>query len=291
MKATINIDNGRKTLAAVIEGDVHIINDTHPNFDRVYEQVFEEQTLSDTAILDLFDLAREVTRRFESLSERVTVAGGTIYLDGDPVDNALTAQVKRFMDEGLDFMPLVHFFEKVMTNPSEHSRDQLFEWLARHRFAITPTGDFVAYKGVVPGTDDEGKEVFKSISRGTAISDGVEHNGQIPQYVRSTVQMPRSQVQFDPGVGCSVGLHAGTWSYASGFARGAVLEVIIDPRDVVSVPVDCDAQKIRVCRYRVAGVTKVEYSPALYDRDWDVDEWDDEDWDEEFEDELDEVWS
>lgn len=272
MKATINIDNGQKTLAAVIEGDVRIINDVHPNFDKVYEQVFVSQTMTESDILGLFDMAREVSRRFEALSERVTVSGGTVYFDGDPVHNALTEQVKRFMDEGLDFSALVHFFEKVMTNPNVHSQEQLFEWLSRHRFALTPTGDFIAYKGVATKGEDG---VFYSISSGTAISDGVQVTGQIPQAINSTVEMPRSKVQFDPSVGCSYGLHAGTWSYASSFARGAVLTVIIDPRDVVSVPSDCDAQKLRVCRYRVSSVTPVEYEEALYDDFYD--EFDDDD--------------
>lgn len=282
MKATLNTDNGSKTLAAVIDGDVHIINDTHPNFAKVFEQVFETQTLTEAELLELFDLAREVTRRFESLSERVKVSGGTLYFDGDPVHNALTQQVKRFLDEGLDFKPLIAFFEKVQNNPSEHSREQLFEWLERHRFTITSDGNFIAYKGVTEGTDG----VYKSISRGTAISDGVQHNGQIPQSVGSVVEMPRSQVQFDPQVGCSVGLHAGTWSYARGFSRGAVLEVLIDPRDVVSVPTDCDAQKIRTCRYKVADVTTIERDAAWYGGYDDPadDEYDDEDWDGEFDD-------
>jgi mRNA-degrading endonuclease RelE of RelBE toxin-antitoxin system len=58
-------------------------------------------------------------------------------------------------------------------------------------------------------------------------------------------------VAFDPSTGCASGLHAGTYEYAKMYASGALLKVVINPRDVVSVPTDSDAQKLRVSRYRV----------------------------------------
>jgi hypothetical protein len=148
------------------------------------------------------------------------------------------------LDEGHDFLPLVNFLERVMLNPQAHSREQLYTWLARHEFAITDEGKFVAYKGT------KGDENFTSIHGGPGIVDGVPVE-QVTNKPGSVVEIARSKVQHAPGVACATGLHAGTWSYAKGFAQGAVLEVHIDPRDVVSVPVDCDAQKLRTCRYTV----------------------------------------
>ena len=83
--------------------------------------------------------------------------------------------------------------------------------------------------------------------------------------------MPRGDVEHDPGVGCHVGLHAGTWDYASSFAQGAVLTVEINPRDVVSVPTDCQDQKMRVCRYTVTGITEQELGSFVAD-EYDEDE-------------------
>ncbi len=77
--------------------------------------------------------------------------------------------------------------------------------------------------------------------------------------------MPRSKVDDDTSAGCSTGLHAGTYRYASGFAQGRLLTVEINPRDVVSVPTDSDYQKIRTCRYTVVGVTEVEYTEPTWD--------------------------
>ena len=74
--------------------------------------------------------------------------------------------------------------------------------------------------------------------------------------------MARSEVQHDPSVGCHKGLHVGTWDYASSFGRGVVLEVEVDPRDVVSVPTDCGDAKLRCCRYRVRDEIEAPISSA-----------------------------
>lgn len=48
----------------------------------------------------------------------------------------------------------------------------------------------------------------------------------------------------------------GTEGYAQDYVRvdGVLLTVLVDPPDVVSVPTDSGAQKMRVCRYEVHGM-------------------------------------
>ncbi len=257
---------------------------SHPNFEGIVEGV----QASDPAVLDLFDVSKAVAKRFERLTRRFSVANGRLYFDGDEVHNALASQVVRFLDEGLDdWKPLLAFAEKLAANPEQHSREQLFEWLDRYDFAITPAGDFIAYKGVKQ--DAEGNLV--SITAGPAIVDGKEVNGNVPNYIGATVEMARSGVEHDPSRGCSRGLHAGTFEYAQGFSRGTVLEVHIDPADVVSVPTDCSWQKIRTSRYNVVNTIEVPYASAFVSDSplLDVDgEWDE--FDAEEEDSVDDLW-
>src|SRR5690606_6818039 len=132
--------------------------------------------------------------------------------------------------------------------PDKRSREQLFTWLQSHEFTITEEGDILGYKGVRLTHDENG---FTSISTGTAYVDGKMHTGAIPNPIGAVVSMPRAQVQNDPNVACHVGLHVGDWSYASGFAQGAVLEVHVNPRDVVSIPHDSSQRKMRCCKYKV----------------------------------------
>lgn len=240
--------------------------DDHPNFEELVERLRADDLTPDEA-LDLADLAQAVARVFTNLSERVAVANGRVYFDGDEVDSSITKHIVRSLDEGTtSYVPYVRFLDKLGANPDAHSREQLYEWLDRHSFTITSGGDFVAYKGVA--RDDEGH--FLSLNSGRAAVNGVEQTGRIRQAPGDTVTMPRSAVQHDPATGCSTGLHAGTHEYASGYARdGALLEVHVNPRDVVSVPTDCDAQKLRVSRYLIVNtIQEPVAAPVL--------EWDDE---------------
>lgn len=259
-----------KNLTLVVDGEMYTATNTHPNWDAILKGLLTE----DESIVDLFDVAQTVSKRFEPLTERVSVKNGKVYFDGDEINRAETRQIVRFLNDGVEYWePLVNFLEKVQTNPNEHSREQLYSWLDKHDFPLTEDGDIIAYKGVK--VLDDGSYV--SISHGRAVVNGEEFNGAIPNSIGSVVEMPRSEVHHDPATGCSRGLHAGSWDYASDFAQGAVLTVRINPRDVVSVPTDCDWAKVRVCRYVVEGVTDTEWDKALWSVDYDEDDYEDDD--------------
>src|SRR5690606_34879601 len=64
----------------------------------------------------------------------------------------------------------------------------------------------------------------------------------------------RNQVDDNPEHTCSKGLHVAGWNYAAGTAYGGAsryLMIKVSPEHVVSVPVDYDFQKMRVCQYEV----------------------------------------
>jgi hypothetical protein len=180
------------------------------------------------------------------------VANGEVLFDGEPVSDVISRPMLALLEErSSDFAPLVAFLEKLGQNPTQHSREQLFGWLRANAFSVTLDGDIVAYKGVRRSLDGGG---YLSVNSGQAIVNGRRVSGHIPTNPGTIVEMPRSEVTHDPTIGCHVGLHAGDWSYASTFSN-VTLRVVINPRDVVSVPTDCDQRKMRVCRYRVLGET------------------------------------
>lgn len=247
---------GRKSATLFHDGNLYVADDTHPNWAQIEAGLRD----ADPNVVDKFDVSRAVSRRFEKYSDRVSVANGKVYFDGDPVDNALTQQIIQFLEAGEDFGHLINFYENIAANPEQHSREQLFTWLqATGGFTITDDGHFIAYKGV----RKNGAE-YESINRGKAIVDGEVFEGSIPNYIGAVVEMPRSEVVFDPQTHCSIGLHAGSWSYASGFAQGAVLSVKVNPRDVVSVPNDHGYAKLRTCRYEVLDVVEQAYGSPVY---------------------------
>ncbi len=276
-------DLNRSVVVVLSDRSVLVASDTHPNYRKIIRlltddvnedgnTVYEDDV--ESRLRDLFDATIAVGEKLEKVSERVAVHGGHVYFDGSAVNDVLTEQIVRFQKTGQDFQHLVNFWEKIATNPNEHSREHLYRWLvAQGQFTITPDGNLIAYKGL-------DKDGFSIHSGPGNIVDGVRVDGKVPNKIGSTIEMDRSRVMHDPSQGCSVGLHAGTWSFASAFGSGLCAEVSINPRDVVSVPTDSGDQKMRVCRYTVLKYVGEARPEPVYGEDWDDDDgyWDDEDW-------------
>lgn len=258
----VRSEDGRESLTVFMpEGTPVVATADHPHFAELLEAA--QTDIAPGELRGLADLSTAVAQRFDQLSQRVAVANGRVYFDGDEVDSAITRQIIRALEDpdAGDWRPLVRFMENVAANPNEHSREQLFSWLHDREFTITTDGCFIAYKGVRFDEDDN----YVSSSAGHGIVNGERHEGQLPNPVGAVVEMPRSDVQHDPERGCSTGLHVGTYEYAQTYARAALLTVLVNPRDVVSVPTDCNAEKMRVCRYVVSDdePTPPDESPAI----------------------------
>lgn len=247
----VHEDGGNITV--IIDGEMLVADNNHPLWDEIVDGARND----DESIADLFDASRRAAAIFESLSERVTVANSRIYVDGDEIEDVYADLIVRYMDEGSDdYKPLVLFIEKVYTNIEPHTRDNLSRWLvATGGFTIDEDGDIIGYKGL---TADGG-----SIHQGPAVVNGTAVDGSVPNAPGSVIEMARSKVEHDPSVGCAAGLHVGTWEYASGFGHGVVAKVKVNPRDVVSVPTDCNGQKMRVSRYKVIGYVNQAYEGVV----------------------------
>jgi hypothetical protein len=234
----------------------------HPFF----QQIVQKALADDESIRDMFNPATVVGTHFQRLGDRVTTVNGMIFYDGEPVDDSVTKQILRILEQGSpddgDLEVLVKFYEKLQQNPNEHSRRMLYDYLNAHDYTLTPDGDVIGYKGV----ESDGNGGYRSTSAGQAIVDGVVISGKIPNAVGSLVEMPRDQVVHDPHNACSTGLHVGTFSYAESYGRGGcMLAVTINPRDVVSVPSDASGEKMRVCRYVVADIIEDPYDEPVVD--------------------------
>lgn len=260
--------DGEASVTAFIPGQsAPLVASTEAHGKATFDKIVALLKADDPSAADLFDLSVAVARNFQSLSERVSVAHGKVFFDGDEVHGSIAKHIIRFLDiADSNWISLVEFMEKVAQNPTEHSREQLYEWLDRRDFTITPDGDLIGYKGV--------NADLKSVRSGPGIVNGEEVNGHLDNSPGNTVEIARSRVQHDPAVGCASGLHVGTYEYAKSWGA-VVLEVVVNPRDVVSVPTDCDAQKVRVSRYTVVKEVERKYDSPL--RYGDEDYWDDED--------------
>jgi len=93
--------------------------------------------------------------------------------------------------------------------------------------------------------------------------------------------MRRAKVDDNRSRGCSDGLHAGALNYVACYgsvdAGDHIVIVKINPKDVVSVPSDCNCEKLRTCRYEVVAeyqgvLSKPLYSSTLTEDEYDYDD-------------------
>lgn len=249
------------------DGESETIPETHVSFKAIIEKLISGKA-DDETIRDLTGVLKTVAKKMSALSERVSIDGKAVYFDGDPLRGEIADLIKKMFEEGrtLDFKPLVNFLEKASTNPSLKSIDDLYRWISNGDLVIDPDGDIVAYKGV--RVNAEG--FSESIHSGNAFVNGEEVHGYIPNRPGTVISMARSQVNDNEFAHCSYGLHAGTYAYANEFRswqRGDTTRLIlvkINPRDVVSVPNDHSAQKMRVARYTVLSEIEERLAVAVY---------------------------
>ena len=170
---------------------------------------------------------------------------GFLRVGNEVVPADLKKQYDALRDAGLPTRPVLKFWERLQKNPNPNSRRQLYRFLKAHQIPITPSGLFIGYRGVTKGFKDK-------------------HTGTFDNSVGAVVSMPREQVNDDPEEGCSSGLHVANFRYAENFASGGhLVEVLVNPEHVVSVPRDSDFEKIRVCEFKVLRVITAENNSLI----------------------------
>lgn len=232
---------------------LHQADSNHPYWDLIIEGLHND----DDNVFNLFDVAKAAANKLMVLSERVTYDHGKIRFDGDEQTGPLADHLVRVIQSDTeDYAPIVKFWELVASNPSEHSREAMYKWLAKHDFTIDEDGYIVGYKSVNGDVNDP--DSWLSTRAGHGFVDGVEFGGVLsgeclPNVPGSVVSMPRAEVDDNHNNGCSSGLHIGDWTFVEKFSGGVKVEVRVNPRDVVSIPND-DTRKMRCCRYEVIGI-------------------------------------
>ena len=228
------------TITVVIFGEIYSMPRTAPAANAVIEGIRND--VSDYALRDLCN----PTKAVEVYSQgRIVVTGDEVTLDGRPIEPCIERRIVSLMRDGLPFDHLLKFLERLEANPSQRAVTELYRFLEHEGMPITPEGNFLAYKGVQENRYSCTGNRNTRVLQGVVDSDGKIYNGD-----GCVIEVERKDVDDNCNRTCSSGLHAGSHSYASGF--GAVeLVVEIDPADVVSVPTDCNGQKVRVCEYKV----------------------------------------
>jgi len=243
-------DNAPQSLSASIDGRPYNLSAGHNNFRLVVAELSKPYP-DIQRIKALCDVQRAVC---EYSGQTVSVKNGEVLYGGEAVHGVIVDRILAFMREGLPYKPLLRFLENLMKNPSARSRQELYGFLealnnkenGAPSITLTSDGCFLAYKGV--------RDDYYSLTSGSVrLVKGKVRDGYILNKVGEKIEMERGKVDDNCNRTCSFGLHCGSYGYAQGFAgaTGRLVIVKVNPKDVVSIPTDCNAQKCRTCAYEV----------------------------------------
>ena len=230
-------------LTLVLNNKSYQVLPDHINYKMILEAL---PTATSEELLDIVDVEKAVASFSDGMVE---IKNGQVTYEGEAVHGSISKRILEFMSKGLPFQPLVTFLNNLMENPSMQSQKELYDFLEHEHLPITEDGHFLAYKAVRSDFKDKYRGVFDN-------------------HVGNVCEMTRSKVDDDRGRGCSNGLHAGALNYVAGYGSlesgDKIVIVKINPADVVSVPSDCNFEKLRTCRYEVVGEYQGELLKPLY---------------------------
>lgn len=173
----------------------------------------------------------------------VTYNGHELRLHEVPAPAYISSKARSLFNEGFSLVPLANFLKRLPD--SFRIRNSLLEFLDHGNLPLMEDGRFVAYKRV--------RSTFMDI-----------HSNSFSNAPGAVLSMPRYEVDDNPNNTCSYGFHVCSHDYLRHFgsARGSedkVVAVAVAPEDVVSIPVDYNNTKMRVCGYVVLNELPMEW--------------------------------
>ncbi len=225
-----------------LEGETFYFDPSHPSYEKVKEELHlgpVEYSIAKT--LSNIEGAKAV--KLATYTEgKVLLEDGVVYFDGRELNNDAAVTIQRFQRKGLPVVGLMKFIDRLYNlNPSSWAVDSLFSFLVRNNMPILDNGCFVGYKGVREDYTDW-------------------YTGRVDNSVGGYVEpFNRNEVDDDRQKLCSFGYHTGSLDYAISVSNyrdgetGHVMLCVIKPEDVVSIPSDSGANKMRSCWYEVVG--------------------------------------
>lgn len=219
------------------DGESFSANNGHPNFTDIVVAV---QNHDFETAKSLIDPAAHVKQYSKG---DIEISDGLLTYKGLELDTGLTRRIIDAMNDGRPFEYMVNFLENLLKNVSRRAVHELFGFLQHNDIELTEDGHFLAWKRVSTSYKDM-------------------YTGKIDNSPGAVVQVERNEVDEDSDRTCSAGLHVAAKHYLPhyGGGRGVIIQVKVNPRDVVAIPQDYKNAKLRCCRYEVLKDVTVGFS-------------------------------
>jgi hypothetical protein len=254
MAGFIITSNGNINL--VLNNRQYNIGVDHPNYGAI-----KKNLLNDKVLVNLVDIPKSIN---VATKGAVEIRGDEVLYKGEVVHNALTKIIVGLFKQGLPFKGFVNLLERIMKNPSNRARTEFYPFLEKEGIPITPEGMVLGYKVVDAGFWSKTAGKLKLL-QGRTDAAGHIFNG-----VGETIECERGDVDDVADNTCSHGLHIGGVGYATPggtfYSNGdKVVIVEFDPADVISIPSDYNATKLRACKYKVVAEYELTFTGTQYE--------------------------
>ncbi len=223
------------SISVILDGKPYIVGNTHPKFKECEKAVKSNDA---SLFMKLYGSTTLVKPEngFE-VTESILVGHDKVTYKGQEIHNTVCTRIVEMQRAGHDTKPLCKFLEKLLKNPSKWCVDALYKFLESKGLPITEDGNVLGYKCVTSNWYDK-------------------YSGKILNTIGSKHEVARNTVDDDRSRECSYGFHIGDLEYSgpngSYFSAGNHIVICeFSPEDVVAVPEEAAAHKIRVCKYKV----------------------------------------
>ncbi len=236
----------KKSLTVHLEdGTSGSIPFTHPKFPEI-AKIMADADESDGWIGDdeietirsVIDAASAVKATLAKVQEGDLVfTGDAVLFKGQPLGLEACRRIVEIAQNGVPIGRMLKFLNKVLDNPIESARNELWQFMEASGLPINEDGDFIAYKIV--------RDDYKDIYTGT-----------FDNSVGSVCEVKPFEVDPDRNNTCSRGLHVCGKDYLPHYGCGSgsrIMTVVVNPAHVVAVPVDYSFHKMRTWKYIVIG--------------------------------------
>lgn len=256
----------------ILSGQPHQFDHTHHNYASLVECVHSGD---ETGFVELLNTGGQVEDWSEGDFE---FREGFLYFEEEQISSEPTSRIIECIRQGFPHKPMLNYLTNLYDNVSERAVQESYKWSSHKGLPITDDGMMVGYKGVRAYVGDTINAKNGELNDGDLVD--IYTGKTFRNNVGDKPSMKRRQVCDDHTQGCSSGLHVGTYKYACDWAgpTGTVVLVKFNPKDIVSVPSDCEHQKMRVSEYEVMSVAREQLEEAVLMEDvYDDDELDPED--------------
>lgn len=270
-----HFDNG-KVITVYHNNSIYTFN--REDNEKLFLQVRELYKIADYVAIARLTVTPENINFKYADSDLSISKEGVVTINGDALPASLSKVIVSLYKEDAPIDCFINFWHKLNQNPSNKAVNRLYDFIEKHNITILPDGNLLLYR-VVRRTEQPG--VFVDIYTGT-----------MKQAIGETISVSRNSVDDRDEVSCSHGIHVCSFSYTNYYGSAhsgedAVVNVSVNPANIVSIPFDYNCAKLRVCEFTIleenTNLTEIRQTyynnlESSYDEDYEEEDnyWNDE---------------